>query len=41
MANNHSNTLKKQKNSILDFTIDTSHYRPNAPRVVKSIKIDY
>lgn len=37
-----SNPLKEtiKKNPIINFEIDTSYYRPKAPRLVRHFKLD-
>lgn len=34
-------TIHKSKSSVRDFRIDTSHYKSNGPRVVKTIDIKF
>ena len=36
-----NNTNKKSRNEFKDFDIDLSHYRYNAPKIIKSIPIDF
>ena len=32
---------KSKKNSVKDFKIDTSHYKSNGPRIIKTIDIKF